>query len=62
MLAAPAAGPSQSPASTTSMGASASGTGVPGTGIATCAASAIAITKSEASTAVDVRPRAIVAD
>ena len=45
MLAAPATGPSSMPASTTASGCSVNGTGVPGIGIAICAASAIVAAK-----------------
>src|SRR4051812_10066886 len=45
---APATGPSIIPASTTSIGCSVSGTGVPGSGIAICDAAATAITKPAA--------------
>src|SRR5690348_12653939 len=45
MLDAAAAGPSQRPASTTIIGCSVSGTGVPGIGIATCEARATAAAK-----------------
>jgi hypothetical protein len=45
MLAAPATGPSHMPASTTSIGCNVIGTGVNGSGIATCDAAATAAAK-----------------
>ena len=57
MLVAPAAGPSSMPASTTSMGWSVNGTGVPGIGIAICDAAATAAANPTIPTAVTVADR-----
>src|SRR3954469_13936167 len=59
MLAAAAIGPRTSPASTTTSGWSVSGTGVPGSGIATCDASASATAKP---TTPSARTRALEVD
>src|SRR4051812_39566873 len=55
MLAAPGTGPSIMPARTTSSGCSVSGTGVPGSGMATCDAAASAMTKPTAPKSARVR-------